>query len=129
MEGIIQTMAEKENSKYDLRGSKFGGGFAAESGMQLGGTFIDASSNQTLVEVAQEIQQIYDHLLQTQSSKTADEFDLAKQLKAEIEKRPTLKQRFVGALKNGGAEALKELVNRSGFNILLEAARGWANPE
>lgn len=80
-------------------------------------------------QIAQEIQQIYDQLLQTQAFKTVDEFDLAKQLKAEIEKRPTLKQRFIGALKNGGAEALKELVNRSGFNILLEFARGWMNPD
>jgi hypothetical protein len=88
-----------------------------------------AEQKQILIETAQEIQQIYDHLLQTQPSKAWDELELTKQVKAELEKRPTLKERFVGLLKNGGAEALKELVNRSGFNILLEAARGWMNPE
>ena len=130
MEEIIQTMAEKENSKYDLRYSKFGGGFAGNGGMQVGGTFIDASLNQTLVEVAQEMQQIYDQLLQAYPSTTLDEqLEIAKKAIVEVENRPSLKERFVGLLKNGTAEALKEIVNRSGFNIVLEAARGWMNPE
>jgi uncharacterized protein YjbI with pentapeptide repeats len=45
LERIVETMAEKESSKYDLRGAKFGGGFAAEGGTQTGGTFNDFSQN------------------------------------------------------------------------------------
>lgn len=41
--GIVETMAEKENAKYDLRGAKFGGGFAAGGGTQSGGTLNDYS--------------------------------------------------------------------------------------
>lgn len=41
--GIIETMAEKGSAKYDLRGAKFGGGFAADGGTQSGGTFNDYS--------------------------------------------------------------------------------------
>jgi len=41
--GIVKTMAESQGSKYDLRGSKFGGGFAAEGGYQSGGQFNDYS--------------------------------------------------------------------------------------
>ncbi|MBD2069248.1 pentapeptide repeat-containing protein [Leptolyngbya sp. FACHB-671] len=40
---IVKTMAESQGSKYDLRGSKFGGGFAAEGGYQEGGQFNDYS--------------------------------------------------------------------------------------
>jgi len=47
-----------ENPKYDLRGAKFGGGFAAEGGTQTGGTLNDFSQN-----IEQNIHEI-DSLLQ-----------------------------------------------------------------
>jgi uncharacterized protein YjbI with pentapeptide repeats len=41
--GIVKAMAENQGSKYDLRGAKFGGGFAAEGGYQEGGQLNDYS--------------------------------------------------------------------------------------
>jgi uncharacterized protein YjbI with pentapeptide repeats len=40
---IVRVMAENQGAKYDLRGAKFAGGFAAEGGYQVGGQFNDYS--------------------------------------------------------------------------------------
>ncbi len=47
----------------------------------------------------------------------------------EIEKNPVLKQRVIGALRAGGVEALKELVDHPAVGIVLAAVEGWQNPE
>jgi hypothetical protein len=47
----------------------------------------------------------------------------------EIEKNPTRKARVVGALKAGGTEALKELVDHPLINILLAFIEGWQEAE
>jgi hypothetical protein len=60
LERIVETMAEKETPKYDLRGAKFGGGFAADGGSQTGGTFNDFSQNieQNINEITTLIQSL-----------------------------------------------------------------------
>ncbi|MEQ9358024.1 pentapeptide repeat-containing protein [Coleofasciculus chthonoplastes] len=60
-----QTEVQKimaETPKYDLRGSKFGGGFAGDGGTQIGGSLNDYSSKQSLDEAAAEIQQLLKQL-------------------------------------------------------------------
>ena len=47
----------------------------------------------------------------------------------EIESNPTLKARVIGALKAGGTEAFKELIDHPLVNILLASIDGWQDAE
>lgn len=47
----------------------------------------------------------------------------------EIENNPTLKARVIGALKSGGTEAFKELIDHPLVNILLASIDGWQDAE
>jgi hypothetical protein len=130
---INQAMAsadnQSKNTTYNQQGSKWGGGFAAEGGIQIGGQFVDASSQQNLAEAAQEIQQLLDQLSTTYPTTTStDRMMVAAKAVEEIEKNPALKQRVIGAIKAGGVEALKELVDHPAVNILLATIEGWQNP-
>lgn len=85
--GVIEKMTSQEGKNYDLRGAKFGGGFATEGGLQTGGTLIDVSSTNSLSEAALQIQELLQQL-QTQGS-TSEEAqqqvakDLAKQAESD----------------------------------------------
>lgn len=43
----------------------------------------------------------------------------------QIEADPTLRERVIGAMKSGGIEAFKELINHPLVNILVAALEGW----
>jgi hypothetical protein len=60
--GAIGKMAEQDKSKYNLSNSKFGGGFATEGGVQVGGSLIDLSSASNLTDAAQQIQELLQQL-------------------------------------------------------------------
>jgi hypothetical protein len=47
----------------------------------------------------------------------------------EIENNPTLKARVIGALKAGGTEAFKELIDHPLVNIVLASIEGWQEAE
>ena len=128
---IIYKLAESRNMsefKYDLRGSKFGGGFAGRD--QTGGTFYDYSSKPELSEAAAEIQQLLEQLSQTYPTNTPSEkIVVLEEAIKRIENDPTLKERVLAALKSGGVEAIKELVDHPLINILLAALDGWQTGE
>ncbi|MDE5082293.1 MAG: pentapeptide repeat-containing protein [Trichodesmium sp. St18_bin1] len=129
--GVITKMAENNNSSYDLRGSKFGGGFAVRD--QTGGTLYDYSTNseakQNLAEAAQEIQQLLKHLEQSNPTETTvNQMAFATQAIEVIKNRPTLKQRVIGVLKSAGTEAFKEAINHPVANILVAGFQGWIEP-
>ncbi len=84
--GVINKMAEQDKSTYNLPNAKFGGGFAAEGGLQVGGQLIDLSAANSLADAAKEIQEL---LQQLQKQGTSPEnatqqaaSDLAEQAKA-----------------------------------------------
>lgn len=85
---------------------------------------------QSLAESASEIQQLLQILDQSYPSNlpadTQAEIDVA--VKG-IAKNPTLRERVVTALRAGGMEALKELVDNPYVNILVAAYEGWRNPQ
>lgn len=93
--GAIEQMSKNEGSKYDLRGAKFGGGFATEKSSQTGGLFVDVSSSQNLAEAADNIQKLLSQLqAKGQSSEEAQHqiaMDLAKQAKQD----PTVMEKLV----------------------------------
>jgi|GEM_PF-299795 uncharacterized protein YjbI with pentapeptide repeats len=85
---------------------------------------------QNLAEAAADIQQLLEQLSQTYPTTTqAEKIAVAAKAAEEIEQNPVLRLRVISALKAGGVEALKELVDHPLMNILLAALEGWQNPE
>ncbi len=128
-----QTEVQKlmaETPKYDLRGSKFGGGFAGDRGTQIGGILNDYSSKQSLDEAAAEIQQLLKQLEETNPTTTETEkMIISAKAADEIKNNPTLKARVIGALKSGGTEAFKEAVDHPLVNVLVAIIEGWMQAE
>jgi DNA-binding CsgD family transcriptional regulator len=60
--GVIRKMTEQDKSTYNLSNAKFGGGFAAEGGFQVGGSLIDLSSASDLPNAAQQIHELLQQL-------------------------------------------------------------------
>lgn len=119
-----------ENTNYDLSGAKFGGGFAAEGGIQIGGQFVDTSQKQDLKQAAEAIQDLLSHLSTTYPSDTnIEQMMVATKAIEEIEKNPELKERIIGALKSGGTEALRELIDHPAVSIVFAAIEGWRKPD
>jgi hypothetical protein len=113
--GVIEKMAESEKSTYDLRGSKFGGGFAAEGGFQAGGNLIDVSSSDDLASAAEKIQNLL-HQISNQNQEASVEdaqqkvaSDLAKQAKDS----PTMMGKLVHWGKSLGDTASKTTVSEA----------------
>lgn len=84
--GVINKMAEQNRSTYNLENAKFGGGFVAEGGLQVGGQLIDLLAANSLADAAKEIQELLQQLQkQGVSSEDATQqaaSDLAEQAKA-----------------------------------------------
>lgn len=135
LHNIIQQQTEvqklmTETPKYDLRGSKFGGGFAGDGGKQIGGILNDYSSKQSLDEAAAEIQQLLKQLEETNPTTTETEkIIVAAKAADEIKNNPTLKARVIGVLKSGGTEAFKEAVDNPLVNVLVAIIEGWMQAE
>jgi hypothetical protein len=93
--GVIRKMAEQDKSTYDLSNAKFGGGFAAEGGFQVGGNLIDLSSAHNLSDAAQQIQELLRQLqgqgVSIEDAKQQAASDLAKQAEA----NPTIMGKLV----------------------------------
>ncbi|WP_063748493.1 CHAT domain-containing protein [Fischerella sp. PCC 9605] len=126
-----QQNMKNKTSNFDLKGAQFAGGLVdAETvnANQIGGNITNYTpeQRQNLVEAAKEIEALLQHLQQTYPTTTsAEKMTVVAKAVDEIEKNPTLKARVIGALKSGGTEALKELVDHPLINILLASIEGW----
>jgi len=95
---------------------------------QIGGkiTNYNPEQYQNLAQAAAEIQQLLDQLSQTYPiATTSQKMTVVAKAVDEIESNPTLKARVIGALKAGGTEAFKELIDHPLVNILLASIEGW----
>ncbi|BCL40218.1 pentapeptide repeat-containing protein [Nostoc sp. MS1] len=91
---------------------------------------INEAERQNLAQAAAEIQQLLNQLGETYPTNTPLEKQIVvTEALKEIERNPTLKARVIGALKAGGTEALKELLDHPAVNILLAALEGWQDAE
>ncbi|NJL21116.1 MAG: pentapeptide repeat-containing protein, partial [Leptolyngbyaceae cyanobacterium SM1_3_5] len=131
----IAVSESKPNETYnnDLRGANIANyankleGNARQQAKQYNYT---AEQKQTLAEAAADIQQLLEQLSQTYPTTTqAEKLAVAAKAAEEIEANPVLRSRVIGALKAGGVEALKELVDHPLVTILLAALEGWQQPE
>lgn len=118
-----------ENPKYDLRGSKFGGGFAAEGGTQIGGTLIDYSSSQSVSEAAEKIQQCLIQLQTQGYSLENAQQEVARDLATQAQSNHTFKSKLASwgqylsdAITNGviaevAVEVIKLALNSAGISL------------
>ena len=128
--GVVKTMADKQDTKYDLRNAIFGGGFVGRD--QTDGTLYDYSTNletkQNLTEAAQEIQQLLEQLSQTYPISTkAEQMVVATEAIKRIEGNPTLMKRILDALKAGGISALAQLLNHPATSFVIAALEDLQN--
>ncbi|GAX45345.1 hypothetical protein NIES4075_63660 [Tolypothrix sp. NIES-4075] len=134
-QGDTMTTGPKKVSKFDLQNAQFAGGLVdAETvnAHQIGGNINNYTPQyrQNLAEAAAEIKQLLQQLEQTNPTTTnAQKMTVVAKAIDEIEKNPTLKARVIGALKAGGTEALKELVDHPLVNILVASIEGWQEAE
>ncbi|WP_335064988.1 pentapeptide repeat-containing protein [Nostoc sp.] len=132
---IIMAEGSKKQSNFDLKGAQFAGGLVNADTVnagQIGGNMTNYSpeQRQNLAEAAAEIQQVLNQLSQTYPTNTPLEKQIAiTEALKQIDSNPTLKARVIGALKAGGTEALKELVDHPLVNILLATLEGWQDVE
>jgi len=114
--GAINKVAEQDKSRYDLSNAKFGGGFAAEGGFQVGGNLIDLSSAPNLSDAAQQIQELLQQLegqgVSIEDAKQQAASELAKQVKV----NPTIRENLV---KWG-----QSLADTAGKTTVSEAVKG-----
>ena len=92
--------------------------------------YLSGEEKQTLAEAAAEIQQLLDQLSKTYSPpSTSNNLKIATETIDIIEQTPPLKSKVVNALKAGGIEALKELLDNPAVNILMASIEGWNSAE
>ena len=85
---------------------------------------------QNLAEAAKEIQQLLQQLSKPDYSATPTENAIiVGEVMQEIEKYPSLKSRIIEALKQGGKEAFKELIDHPAVNVLMASIDSWNNAE
>lgn len=87
-----------------------------------------SESKKSLVDAAQEIQELLENLSQTYSQES--EFPkeiLAAEAIAQVEHNPPLKQRILDAVKSANLESLENLVDHPAASIFIAAVKGWAN--
>jgi uncharacterized protein YjbI with pentapeptide repeats len=130
-----QQRVSNKSSSFNLQGAQFAGGLVnadTVNAHQIGGNITNYSTEQkqNLAQAAAEIQQLLNQLSQTYpTATTSQKMSVVAKAVDEIESNPTLKARVIGALKAGGTEALKELIDNPLINILLASIEGWQEAE
>ncbi|WP_189525104.1 hypothetical protein [Nostoc sp. 'Peltigera membranacea cyanobiont' 232] len=131
----IMPEGSKKQSNFDLKGAQFAGGLVnadTVNAHQIGGNITNYSTEQkqNLAQAAADIQQLLNQLSQTYpTTTTSQKMSVVAKAVDEIENNPTLKVRVTGALKAGGTEAFKELIDHPLVNILLASIEGWQEAE
>jgi HSP20 family molecular chaperone IbpA len=114
--GVISKMTEQDKSNYNLSNAKFGGGFAAEGGFQVGGNLIDLSSANNLTDAAQEIQE----LLQQLQGQGVSMEDAKQQAASDLAKQAKDNKNVMGKLVTWG----QSLADTAGKTTVSEVAKG-----
>lgn len=113
--GVMGKMAEQDKSTYNLSSAKFGGGFAAEGGFQVGGNLIDLSSAGNLSDAAQQIQE----LLQQLDGQGVSIEDAKQQAASELAKQAEANPTIMGKLGKWG----QSLADTAGKTTVSEAVK------
>ncbi len=114
----------ERNNQGNVNNSEFAGGNAG--GNYTGNITNNNASHPNLSEAAAEIQQLLNQLSQTYPTET--EMEVAAKAVRQIENNPTLKAKIISAVKGGGIEFFKEVINHPAVNIFIAGIEGWKNP-
>ena len=129
------SQAPKKYTKNDFRQVQFAGGLVDADKVdahRIGGDIYNYApeQRQNLADAAAEIQELLQQLEQSYPTSTPLEKQVVvTEALKRIESNPSLKKRVMGALKVGGIEAIKELVDHPLINIFLAAVDGWQEAE
>jgi hypothetical protein len=115
--------AVAETPKYNLNNAKFGGGFAAEGGIQTGGTFYDFSSNQNLSEATTQIQQLLTQLQAQGYTQEDAQQQVAEELVTQAKNDPTVMDKLVKWGQSLGDAAAKTTVTEGAKAVVKLALR------
>ena len=121
--GVITTMAGNQGPTYQFNNPKFGGGFAAESGIQIGGTFNDLSQTQDSAEATTKIQQLLAQFQDQSGSEDVAQDEAAKALAVHAQQNPTLMGKLVTWGKALGSDASKAATSEAAKVAGGEAAK------
>ncbi|HEY9851254.1 MAG TPA: hypothetical protein V6D28_17430 [Leptolyngbyaceae cyanobacterium] len=126
---VIATSESKsmsEANEYNLQDAKItGSNVGTNYGTQVG-TQHNYAAQQNLAEAAKDIQQLLQQLSESNPTNTPSEkMVVVEKAIKQIEADPTLRERVIGALKSGGIEAFKELIDHPLVNILIAVLEGW----
>ena len=97
------------------------------AGNVQGDQIINSSEQKrNLAEAATEIQQLLQRLEQSYPvGTTSEKMLLAAEVMRQIDSNPSMHQRVLKALKAGGAEAFKQVLNHPVANFLISALEDW----
>ena len=100
-----------------------------ESGAKVAGV-INEGQKQKLAEAAAEIQQLLQQLQQDNpSNNTSSQMMVAAQAIQHIESNPSLKQKVISAVKEGGLASFERALDNPAGAFVVGAIRGWQEVE
>lgn len=121
-----ESKSMSESNEYNLQDAKItGSNVGTNYGTQVG-TQHNYAAQQNLAEAAKDIQQLLQQLSESNPTNTPSEkMVVVEKAIKQIEADPTLRERVIGAVKSGGIEAFKELIDHPLVNILVAVLEGW----
>lgn len=111
--GVMKKIIEEKNSTYDLSNAKFGGGFATDDGYQAGGNLIDFPPANNPTDLAQQIQDKLDKLINQGISKEDSIQQTIRDIERLARADPSWKANLVkqgNSLDNFSSEATKRVI-------------------
>lgn len=94
------------------------------------GNYYAAGQPQSLAQAAAEIQQLLKQLEQTYpNTTTSQQMVVATEAINQIESNPTLKQRVINAVKEGGLAAFEKAIDNPAGAFIVAAIKGWQEVE
>lgn len=99
-------------------------------GDYIEGNYYAAGEKQNLADAAKEIQQLLQQLQQEHPpNNTSAQMIVAAQAIEQIESNPTLKQKVISAVKEGGLAAFERAIDNPAGAFVVGAIRGWQEVE
>jgi len=138
-QGIVVTggsvnMTAKENRFINIDGGNYNELDGGNYNELIEGNYIEgnyyAATQQNLIESAAQIQHLLKQLEQSYPSiTTSQQMVIAAKAIEQIENDPTLKQRVINAIKEGGLAAFEKAIDNPAGAFIVGAIKGWQEVE
>ncbi|MBD2612939.1 pentapeptide repeat-containing protein [Nostoc punctiforme FACHB-252] len=138
-QGIVVTggsvnMTAKENRFINIDGGNYNELDGGNYNELIEGNYIQgnyyAATQQNLIESAAQIQHLLKQLEQSYPSiTTSEQMVIAAKAIEQIENDPTLKQRVINAIKEGGLAAFEKAIDNPAGAFIVGAIKGWQEVE